>query len=54
MLASNTQPAAVVAKAFNQSIENVFGDDDDLDISEKIRRFCELLETFQSFYLVGF
>ncbi|EYB92531.1 hypothetical protein Y032_0193g1410 [Ancylostoma ceylanicum] len=39
MLASNTNPAADVAKAFNQSPENVIGNDDEVDISDRIKRF---------------
>lgn len=43
MLVSNTQTAAVVAKAFNQSEENVVGEDDKLDIAERIQRFGRLI-----------
>ncbi|KAL6736484.1 hypothetical protein Aduo_006834 [Ancylostoma duodenale] len=38
LLASNTQPAALVAKAFNQSREYVVGEGE--DILERILRFC--------------
>ncbi|KAL6736486.1 hypothetical protein Aduo_006835 [Ancylostoma duodenale] len=39
MLASNTHSAVVVAKAFDQKPENVIGNDDDMDISERIKKF---------------